>query len=317
MINRVPSFITRFYHSIKPAPLQPFYIGTVAQVLAIPVTLSAPLMNTIPEVTSNTHVMAILGVTDPDPGEGDGWLLADFCLLNQLLRDTGKTQSWFMAMNVDEAIVDHGDIVHGNPFRERKVVCSRRNPLHDVTECAVEDIRNAFLQQLRAVCRTCQTSDKLLLVMVGHGEEETYGLCIGEEEREEVLLRSEVDEITNAYLPAGTNVAIILTSCYSGGWLSVDSSVMAAVSKDHESDSYQRSASECLRGGLFTQALINTLCAGITTSSYRKVTDDVTAHLERIFALVVEDHPPVYSAQANQWDQDASSMTGLKRVQEH
>lgn len=51
-----------------------------------------------------------------------------------------------------------------------------------------------------------------------------------------MLLQSEVDAVTGCYLPAGVKIAMILASCFSGGWLSVDSSIMAAVSSTCESD---------------------------------------------------------------------------------
>ena len=50
------------------------------------------MASTIPEVNERTRLLAILGNTDPDPSDGDGWMFSDFCLLNQLLRDQGAEQ---------------------------------------------------------------------------------------------------------------------------------------------------------------------------------------------------------------------------------
>ena len=108
-------------------------------------------MNVLPHVNGETHVIAILGVTDLDPGDGDGWLLADYCLLNQMLKGTG--QRWLC---ISEALEEYGKVFHGNTFCQRKVVCSRDNPLHDVVECDIESSQQSVLIAAKDVCMECQ-----------------------------------------------------------------------------------------------------------------------------------------------------------------
>jgi hypothetical protein len=269
-------------------------------------------MNELPEVASNAHVVALLGISDPDPAARDGWFLADFCLLNRLLDGLGSTQLWMTCIDIAATVAHFGPILHGNPFRPRRVVYNRNQELSNLAIVAKSELKNAFLERLRSTSATAASRhEPLLLILIGHGEEEVHGILIGslvDDDLETVLPR----DVQTALGEISSPVSIILTSCYSGGWLSAKQSVMAAVAATKLSDSYQRSASGRFRGGLFTHAIANTLIKDeCRQSNYRGFTENITANLRMLFALLAEENPPVYSAQGNSWSTPQEALTGL------
>lgn len=50
------------------------------------------MASVLPEINDRTRVLALLGNTDADPVKGDGWMYADFALLNQLFSGEGIQQ---------------------------------------------------------------------------------------------------------------------------------------------------------------------------------------------------------------------------------
>ena len=197
------------------------------------------------DVSPNTRVLALLGVSDPDPAVGYGWFIADSCLFNRLLAGLGKQQTWLMPLNLDSVVEGYGRGLHGNPFRPRRVVYDSTMPLFAIVTVYESDLRAAYLESLRATCRAAARDNDLIhLISIGHGPNEIFGFCIGDslgDGSSVILLPKDVHDILRNELD-GSPVAIILSSCFSGGWLTSDQSVLAAVKEGGESDSYQRSA---------------------------------------------------------------------------
>jgi hypothetical protein len=157
----------------------------------------------VPEINASTRVLAILGNIDADPVDGDGWMFSDFCLLNQLIRDQGCEQVWLHAADFDQAVAQFGPIAHGNPHRERKIVYNENLTLGHTLRISVDNLKSTFLDHLSRMAGESRPGDRLLLVLIGHGEDKpNFGLCIGEEEESNpdyelkyLLRRPEVDSI--------------------------------------------------------------------------------------------------------------------------
>jgi len=273
-------------------------------------------MNELPEVASNAHIIALLAISDPDPATRDGWFLADFCLLNRLLDGLGPTQLWMTCIDIDATVSDFGPILHGNPFRQRRVVCHGNQDRSHLAVVARGDLKKAFLESLRSTCAIAGSRhEPLLLILMGHRERNVYSIMIGSEDDDnlETVLPRDIQTALGETL---SPVSIILSSCYSGGWLSTQQSVMAAVADDELPDSYQRPASGCYRGGLFTHAIANTLSEDeFRDTDYRGFTENITENLRMLFALLAEENPPVYSAQGNAWSAPQEALTGLGHSQ--
>ena len=193
-----------------------------------------------------THLIVILGPDNADPEE-DGWFAADFCLLNWLFTGLGKSQCWMTSIDLDDAVTQWGPILHGNPHRHRKVVFGAPNQeRHDIqTYRHLEDIT----VRLTETFASASPGDNVVMIFIGHGDRDTYGLSIG---AGEVLRPDLLENIITPYRYK-IHLTILLTSCFSGGFVennSINATVLAAVQRDKFSDCFQRSASGRFRGGV-------------------------------------------------------------------
>ena len=228
------------------------------------------MTSTIPEVNERTRVLAVLGNRDPDPYDGDGWMYSDFCLLNQLLRHQGAEQVWLHSTDFDAAVDKFGPILHGQPHRQRKIVYDRGLTLAHLRLCSMSDLKRTFLEELARMGTESVPGDRILIILIGHGHDMPFGLCIGDEAHERgpnlesdfLLTRSDVDGILGRLNPM-ISQCIISNSCFSGAWLCSSGSrlSMVAVSEEALSDSFNKSSSGGYRGGYFTAALVDTLRA--------------------------------------------------------
>ena len=279
---------------------------------------------TIPDVNERTRLLAILGNTDPDPFDGDGWMYSDFCLLNQLLRDQGAEQVWLHATDFDAAVHKFGPILHGQPHRKRKTVYSLGMTLGHLRHCSITQLKRTFLEELARMGADSVPGDRILIILVGHGNQQPFGLCISdvqdgdpEFESHYLLTRSDVDGILGRLNPM-ISQCIISNSCFSGAWLcsSGNRSSMVAVSDEGTSGSFDQSASGGCRGGYFTAALADTLRAHqASEESYLSHTENIMTSLDSLWAFLLAQNPSKFSAQNDAWNDSVASKTGLAQVE--
>ncbi|KAI9801220.1 MAG: hypothetical protein M1825_003494 [Sarcosagium campestre] len=288
----------------------------------------------VPEVNDETRVIAILGSTDASP-KGDGWMFADFCILNQLLRNQGIEQVWWHATDFDNAVDEFGPIIHGQPHRARKVVCSSGQSLSHLRFCPVRELRERFLRNLQQFGADSKPGDRLLIILIGHGSiEPDLGLLIGELDPTDPqthvmdpdspefdpryrITRQDVEQNLTTMSPFATR-CILSNSCYSGGWICSNSSrsVMAAVNDENESVSVQRSASGAYRGSYFTAAFCDALRFNQSAeTTFREQTKNVSERLGELWEFLLETNPPVFAAQNDAWGDAFSSQTGLVQAE--
>ncbi len=182
----------------------------------------------VPQITPNTHIVGLCGVNDWKDPNGihasdptrDGWMISDFYLLNHLFKGSGKTQTWWSCLDPEDLINRHGEYLHGNCFRERRVVLDHsqkpdRSTLHIGSP---KELLPQFLQYFQELCgRACKAKEPILLCVFCHGDRDTYGLEIGGEEEDGPLLS--LEEISNILaVNKNLNISILMTSCFSGGW---------------------------------------------------------------------------------------------------
>ena len=136
--------------------------------------------------------------------------------------------------------------------------------------------------------------DRILIILIGHGNDRPFGLCISdvqevdpEFESHYLLTRSDVEEVLGKLDPM-ISQCIISNSCFSGAWLcsSGSRSSMVAVSKTTTSDSFNKSASGGCRGGYFTAAVTDTLRAHqASEQSYLSHTENIMTSLDSLWAF--------------------------------
>lgn len=285
------------------------------------------MASVLPEINDRTRVLALLGNADADPVKGDGWMYADFALLNQLFSGEGIQQIWLHSASesFSTAVERYGPMLHGNPKDPRKVVCDGQTAiLKHIMEVPEAQLKAEFLQQLRRFTSESEAGDRPLLILIGHGSEPPmFGVCIGdpaedemldkEQDQDRIISPEDIDPILGD-LHDGVQQCIISTCCFAGNWICTNQSrsTMLAVAREAESDSYRRSASDKFRGGVFTDAIAGTLATTQhLTTSFHQLTTAITTNFGRLFPLLLDKNPPVFSAQNNAWHDDAARMTGL------
>jgi len=143
-----------------------------------------PQVLQIPRITPETHVVAVLGIENANR-RMDGWMWADLCFLNQILRGLGTTQAWFTLVDGARLLKKQGPTVFrvGNPHRTRKVIRSKEIALENVLMKSKLEPKEAFLPHLRLVADEIKLGDHLLVIMIGHGYEVNFGIFVGHGEQ--------------------------------------------------------------------------------------------------------------------------------------
>ncbi|KAI9764157.1 MAG: hypothetical protein M1840_008639 [Geoglossum simile] len=274
-------------------------------------------LNDLPIVDSRTHIISLLGITDANPA-GDGWFASDYCLFYHLFRGLGKSQTWVTCLDFVGEVTKHGDIIHRYPFQTRKVVCSQSLRLEQGLEVFSPDsLLGGFLSSLERICRNADADDRVLVMIFGHGSDDPQYVLTG-------TGRLTIDDFIRAIQPARTEtkdllVCLLMTSCYSGGWItdSFNASVIAAADNETESDSIRRSGSQNYRGSIFSLAVINELFKPETSissaepASFDTFTEGVEKKMEELFSVGAK---PRFAPQGGLWSASLESTTGTVRA---
>jgi len=301
-----------------------------------------PSIATLPDVQPNTHIIGLCGVNDYhslltnqnacDPAI-DGWMLSDFYLFHHLFRGTGRSQAWFTCLDPEVLIRRHGEYVHGNCYRERRVVLDRHT-LPDPSTLRVEEPDNLlpnFLNYLRLQCEVARAANEpVLLCAFCHGDSLTNGLEIGGTGEDGPLLR--VEDISEVIASSpGIQICLLLTSCFSGGWTVTPllrdtdgkgrATVMTAAGPSTPSESWPLTASlgrAC--GSIYTSAIISVLESEATREenregqqmSAREFACTIRSDLLNIIGpRFGETHDSQFEVQNEQWEDPYQHRTGI------
>lgn len=286
----------------------------------------------VPEVDERTRVLAILGTLDPDPAGGDGWIVADFCLLNQLLRDQCIEQKWLHGLDFNAALSEYGPMIHGQPHRSRKIVYQDGMSLAHLAYCPEDDLKSTFMSELSRMARQSKPNDRILIILLGHGSEPPeFGLCIGDHPlisdyasisqytlQTRYLITKDEVETGLSHSHSTVSRCNISNSCYAGNWMCSNNSrsAIVAVGTDEQSDSLPRSQSSNFRGSYFTAALCQALRQTHTIEdTFKDLTRNITSNLDNLWAFLLAKNPPSFSAQDEAWDDSVQERTGLAQVE--
>ena len=296
-----------------------------------------------PDVTPKTHIIGLCGVSDfSDPETGrnaadpreDGWMVSDFYLLQYLLDGTGASQAWFTCHDPKSLIARYGEYLHGNSYRERKVVLdiNQQPNLATLRVESPDGLLPSFLSYFRAECAVAsKVKEPVLLCVFCHGEARTYGLEIGGTEEEGPILSIEA---ISKVIPEnnGLDVSLLMTSCFSGGWtISSElrdennhsrATVMTAAGPDMVSESWPKTESlgrTC--GSIYISSVIKNLAIkeqernpGQTGTPLS--TKDFAAAITYQLLNVVDPrfglyHDHRFEAQQSRWGEPYPKRTGI------
>ncbi|KAK2759918.1 hypothetical protein FQN54_002653 [Arachnomyces sp. PD_36] len=299
-----------------------------------------------PDVQLHTRILAVCGVTDyaddASPTKS-GFFLSDFYLFFQLLQpshdfpDSSLSRQLWLTCESPRALVEkYSEYAHGDPLKDRRIVLEDRllpsiensERLRVVPRALIHE---RFLASLREQSRLAvEQGEPLLILIFGHGDAGSYGIQLGGDGNTDEGPRMLIDQVQLALRP-GTQATLLMTSCYSGGWLvrpdlksirpALDVTGIAAADHEHESYSWPVSSSvgrAC--GSRVTSAILRTLvdldhpAASRDEMRYHptyiELSERIRETLKKIDPLVNESGMR-FSAQDDNWETEYRRRSGL------
>jgi hypothetical protein len=206
-------------------------------------------------VTPDSIIIAVCGPNDflgnaaPDH---DGWFFSDFYLFHHLFRGTAKQQYWLTCVRPEDLVDKYKEFVHGDPrSNDRRVVLDKTfaKGVDDVLVFQPDDLLERFLSYVTNACNETKGSQRPILILIfGHGKEDTYSITIGGAGKYEdcpVLTQAKLKEAIYRH-NLSPNIALLTTSCFGGGWAQtsfLNMRAMAGVNERKEFLSWPESAS--------------------------------------------------------------------------
>jgi hypothetical protein len=202
-----------------------------------------------PDVQPNTRIIAVCGVSDATgcgaPSK-DGWFFSDFFLFHHLLEDSRKSRSslyfniktecfppatfcsasqiWLTCANPRQLVANYKEYVHGSRHGDRRVVLDESMLDHleqsgNIRVISSTDLLQRFLYTVKDEIKIAAELKQPVLVLVfGHGDIDDHGVAIGGGELRRHAPRFLMKEFEKC-LKKDVDVTLVITSCYSGGWL--------------------------------------------------------------------------------------------------
>ena len=252
-------------------------------------------LHTPPDITQRTRIIAVLGVTkDPAPSGKDGWFVSDFFAFWNIFQGMTEKQTWYHCLDIDSLVAKHTRYLHGNPYKQRKVVLDEKilaeskQSKHPPEHIQADKLKRKTKNMITAACKDAETGNENVLVLLfGHGDQNNHGIVLGGGDRETL----KIAEFKSATKGLHTNITLITTSCYSGGWTcnpQLNLSTMTAAGNENVSLSWRFSGSTgraC--GSMFTTALVQKLTkVGATdkTLGDEVEDEDITEHQVETYA---------------------------------
>ncbi|MCJ1271269.1 hypothetical protein MMC22_011169 [Lobaria immixta] len=291
-----------------------------------------------PVVTPDTTIIAVCGPNDCSDNahpKADGWFFSDFFLFHHLFRGTAKQQYWMTCVHPEDLIKKYGEFAHGDPrTHDRRIVldASMKDDVKDILVFKGNDLLERFLSYVsEASMKVKGTTRPILVLVFGHGVKDIYSITIGGTGLYKScpkLTRPKFNEALLRHNP-DPNVAMLLTSCYGGGWIQTEYlNITAMAGVDHkaqllswpESSSIGRCCGSRYSTGV-AKALIKTEIEGLTFSSEdgEEVIDSPTfaALVEEIHKTLTkeidvrENNNISFAAKDDVWDMEWRARTGF------
>ncbi|KAI4120260.1 MAG: hypothetical protein LQ338_007149 [Usnochroma carphineum] len=239
-------------------------------------------IHTPPDITSNTRIIACLGLNqDTIKPNHDGWFLSDFMAFWHIFNGLTKHQTWLHCLNLDAVVQAHTRYLHGNPYKQRKVVLDgkilqeTKKTNHSLQGVSELRLCSRFKAAVKEQCKAAEKAgEDVLVLLFGHGDSETRGISLGS-----TKMAFKKSQIQFAMKGIKTKVTLVTTQCYGGGWTcspAINFSALTAAGKDTVSRSWRRTASTgraC--GSTFATAIIQKLTQHpVTNKSLVDVEED-------------------------------------------
>ncbi|KAL9135963.1 MAG: hypothetical protein Q9175_002826 [Cornicularia normoerica] len=291
-------------------------------------------LHTPPDVTSNTRIIAVLGIHEDAEPQQDGWFVSDFFAFWNIFQGITDSQNWYHCLDLDNLIAKHGRYLHGNPYEQRKVVldstilAQSKLSRHPPQYIKPHDLKNRTKSLITAECKAAEIAKENVLILIfGHGDSKNHGIELGMGDRATL----KIGEFKNASKSFKVGTTMITTSCYLGGWAcnpELNLSTMTAAERNKVSLSWRYSGSigrAC--GSMFTTALIQKLTrVGATNNPLGDEDDDFSEKQEEAYAEFTRtvhehllkdvdcrgyEHGLTFGAQDDAWSMCWRERTGI------
>ena len=215
----------------------------------------------------------------------DGWFFSDFFLFHHLFLGLGKdntlarfgesrcqrlisgigaSQRWITSESPRCLVNKYGEYGHGGPKTDHRVVLNKNmldqienDPNLRVFKRA--DLLEDFIRTLKDECRVAAGLNQPLLLMIfGHGDPKTYGIAIGGSGPPRKAPRLRTAQIAACLRGLDISLTLLLTSCYSGGWVlqpELNISAFTAAGPENMSRAWDASLGGRSHGSLYATAV--------------------------------------------------------------
>jgi hypothetical protein len=317
-----------------------------------------------PVIKRRTRIVAVCGITDFQDASSptnDGWFHSDFYLFHHLYSGLSEcpfvpsptyrrlsanllidtSQIWLTCVDPAHLVTQYKESVHGNRSEMRRVVLDAEM-LPDIQKAGnirvvtANDLLERFLSTVRAECQIARSNQESVLILIfGHGDTGSYGVAIGGSRATATAPRLQIESMRIA-IGNTPNVALVMTSCYSGGWViketpdrtkALNATMMTAAGPGKFSESWAKSESSGrAAGSIFASALVKAAIKmqiqdeeedenedEITSSSAyvgwaKLICDTGRTEVDRLFWK----HDVRFSAQDDTWDAEWRTVSAIQ-----
>lgn len=225
--------------------------------------------HTPPDIKRTTRIVGVLGVHPKNvAARKDEWFLSDFFAFWHLFEGMTNSQTWYHCLDLPELIKANHRYLHGNPYKNRKVVLDAKllykaqyETKHPIVQIKPQTLLSKFKTAVKVECKAAAAAgENVLLLMFGHGEEKNYGIYLGSDNSTSTFSTISLRDILKGL---DVPVTVLTTQCFGGGWActpDLNLTTIAAAGKGKPSTSWRFSGSmgrAC--GSIFATTIIKEL----------------------------------------------------------
>ena len=198
------------------------------------------------------------------------------------------------------------------------------------------ELKEDFLRTFRDECKAAaEKNQPILLLVFGHGDQHHYGVTIGRKGDEDSDPKLHWDEISAAIRGYDLSLTMLMTSCYSGGWLlkaPLNISAVTAADSREVSNSWQASIGTSYHGSMYATAVSRAFMSmedekatqihphptGADLESSELASSSYAALSKTIYDILCNETNPLdgqntigFSAQDDKWEMEWRKRSGI------
>ena len=185
----------------------------------------------------------------------DGWFISDFYMFWHLFRGLGANQLWLTCENPTDLVRKYTSYAQGDPKGDRRVILnsamlSDMQAAKNIRVFKRAELLQDFIRTFQSECAIAAAQDQpILLLVFGHGDRATHGISIGGAGAPLNAPKLHKRQILACLRGINVSVTMLLTSCFSGGWvLQPELNITALTAAGPQVESWSQAISNSGRG---------------------------------------------------------------------